>query len=65
MADHGRSERHACKLLELDRSSYRYERISEPDTERKRPVMTAWTSSLEYPKLEGWQLTAAGLTAMR
>jgi putative transposase len=25
MTEHGISERHACKLLELDRSSYRYE----------------------------------------
>jgi hypothetical protein len=25
IADHGLSERRACKLLEIDRSSYRYE----------------------------------------
>ena len=30
---------------------------------RKRPEITVWTSSLPYPKLEGWQLEAAGSTA--
>jgi putative transposase len=39
MADHGLSERHACKLLEVDRSSYRYERTSEPDTELRRKLV--------------------------
>lgn len=39
MADHGLSERHACKLLEVDRSSYRYERTSEPDTELRRRLV--------------------------
>ncbi len=29
MADHGLSERQACKLLEVDRTSYRYE--PQPD----------------------------------
>jgi putative transposase len=38
-AEHGLSEHHACKLLEVDRSSYRYERISEPDTELRRELV--------------------------
>ena len=29
MAEHSLSERHACKLLEMDRTSYRYE--AQPD----------------------------------
>jgi putative transposase len=31
MAEHGLSERHACKLLDVDRSSYRYEPVPSPD----------------------------------
>lgn len=31
MAEHGLSERHACKLLDVDRSSYRYEPMPSPD----------------------------------
>lgn len=31
MAEHGLSERQACKLLEVDRSSYRYEPRPDPD----------------------------------
>jgi putative transposase len=39
MVDHGLSERHACKLMEVDRSSYRYERTSKPDTELRRKLV--------------------------
>jgi putative transposase len=31
MAEHGLSERHACKLLEVDRASYRYEPVPDQD----------------------------------
>jgi putative transposase len=34
MADHAMSQRHACRLLEVDRSTYRYE--PRPDRNAKR-----------------------------
>ena len=39
MVGHGLTERNACKLLEVDRSSYYYERTSEPDTELRRKLV--------------------------
>jgi len=39
MEQHGLSERHACKLMETDRSSYRYEPQSEPDEKLRRDLI--------------------------
>jgi putative transposase len=39
MDGHGLSERHDCKLLEVDRSSYRYEQIRESDRELRRKLV--------------------------
>lgn len=35
----GLSERRACRLLELDRSSYRYEAVADPDAELRRKLI--------------------------
>jgi putative transposase len=40
MTEHGLSERHACKLLELDRSSYRYEPQPDRNAELRRELVT-------------------------
>lgn len=48
MAEQGLSERHACKLPEVGRSRYRYERISEPDTELRRELVELARQKLRY-----------------
>lgn len=39
MAEHGLSERHACKLLEVDRSSYRYEPRPDRNTALRQELV--------------------------
>ena len=39
MEKHGLSERHACKLMETDRSSYRYEPQPDPDEKLRRDLI--------------------------
>ena len=39
IADHGLSERRACKLLEMDRSSYRYEPRLDDDAQLRQDLI--------------------------
>jgi putative transposase len=39
MAEHQLSERHACKLLELDRTTYRYERQPDRNSELREALV--------------------------
>jgi putative transposase len=39
MAEHGPSERRACKLLAMDRSSYRYEPQPDDDAQLRQEVV--------------------------
>jgi putative transposase len=39
IAEHGLSKRRACKLLEMDRSSYRYEPLPEEDATLRQDLL--------------------------
>jgi len=39
LAEHRLSERHACRLLELDRSTYRYEARPDPNRQLREALV--------------------------
>ena len=39
MSEHGLSERQACKLLDVDRSSYRYEPLPDRNAELRQELI--------------------------
>ncbi len=55
MAEHRLSERQACKLLEVDRSSYRYEPRPDRNAELRRSVVSTGKAeaALRLPAVVG------------
>ena len=49
MGEYGLSERHACKLLEVDRSSYRYEPKPDRNAELRQKLIEF---ARQYPRFE-------------
>ena len=56
MADHQLSERHACKLLELDRSTYRYEAQPDRNSELREALVTLARQKPRYGYRRLWAM---------
>jgi transposase InsO family protein len=56
MTGHGLSERHACRLLELDRSSYRYEPAAEEGLTLKQELLELARQKPRYGYRRLWAL---------
>src|SRR4051794_16334182 len=56
MADHQLSERHACKLLELDRSTYRYEARPDRNSELREALVALARQKPRYGYRRLWAM---------
>ena len=56
IAEHGLGERHACKLLEVDRSTYRYEPRPDRNTELRGALLTLAKQQPRYGYRRLWAL---------
>ena len=56
MAEHQLSERHACKLLNLDRSSYRYESRPDRDLDLRQALKALARQNIRYGYRRLWAI---------
>jgi putative transposase len=56
MAEHVLAERHACKLLEVDRSTYRYEPRPDRNAKLKEALLTLSKQQPRYGYRRLWAL---------